>query len=70
MANCKTVRAELYHAHDIESEDTSCLEVVCRNGARQSEKREPNRPAAEEVKITHNRIHHGGNLAGIMRVAA
>ena len=29
-----SVRAELYHAHDIESEDTSCLEVKCDNGAR------------------------------------
>lgn len=29
-----SVRAELYHAHDIESEDTSCLEVNCDNGAR------------------------------------
>ncbi len=29
-----TVRGELYHAHDIESEDTSCLEAVCDNGAR------------------------------------
>jgi len=29
-----SVRAELYRAHDIESEDTSCLEIVCDNGAR------------------------------------
>jgi hypothetical protein len=29
-----SVRAELYHAHRIESEDTSCLEVDCDNGAR------------------------------------
>ena len=28
-----SVRAELYHAHDIQSEDTSCLEIVCDNGA-------------------------------------
>ena len=29
-----SVRGELYRGHDIESEDTSCLEVVCDNGAR------------------------------------
>jgi len=29
-----TVRAELYRAHDIESEDTSCLEIACDNGTR------------------------------------
>jgi predicted dehydrogenase len=30
----KTVRAELYHAHEIESEDTACLEIICQNGAK------------------------------------
>ena len=30
----QSVRAELYRGHEIESEDTSCLEVVCENGAR------------------------------------
>lgn len=29
-----SVRAELYHGHNIESEDTACLEVNCENGAR------------------------------------
>ena len=29
-----SVRAELYHGHRIESEDTACLEAVCDNGAR------------------------------------
>ena len=29
-----TVRAELYRAHKIQSEDTSCLEVTCDNGAK------------------------------------
>lgn len=28
------VRAELYRAHDIQSEDTSCLDIMCDNGAR------------------------------------
>ncbi len=30
----KSVRAELYHAHEIESEDTACLEALCQNGAK------------------------------------
>jgi predicted dehydrogenase len=30
----RSVRAELYHAHHIESEDNSCLEVVTENGAK------------------------------------
>ena len=30
----QTVRAELYHAHDIESENTSCLEIACDTGAK------------------------------------
>lgn len=34
VAMPKTVRAELYHAHDIESEDTACMELLCTNGAR------------------------------------
>ena len=29
-----SVRAELYRGHDIESEDTSCLEIECDNGAK------------------------------------
>jgi len=29
-----SVRAELYRAHDIQSEDTSCLEAMCDNGAK------------------------------------
>jgi predicted dehydrogenase len=29
-----SVRAELYHGHRIESEDTACLEALCENGAR------------------------------------
>ena len=29
-----SVRAELYHGHDIESEDTSCLEIECDSGVK------------------------------------
>jgi predicted dehydrogenase len=29
-----SVRAELYHGHNIESEDTSCLEIQCDNGVK------------------------------------
>jgi predicted dehydrogenase len=29
-----SVRAELYHGHRIEAEDTACLEALCENGAR------------------------------------
>ncbi len=30
----RTVRAELYRGHRIESEDTSCLEIACENGVK------------------------------------